>query len=421
MPESKNESYGTNSSVAQKYVAVKDTRTSGFPIRKFGFDEGRVIGHPSENSFGSRHPMHPGTYFTELTARKALLYVVAMLYVLSCGAISVAEMFLTVPCPDSAKIPVKYPNPDYDGSKCPHIRQPILLGLTPMECSFGRRLVMSILMGGVIGWERRQADRPAGIRTMSLVSLGSCLFTINSAFAFVGGPMEWDASRISAAIPSGVGFLGAGLIFKKTSDDENNMVVHGLTTAASVWLSAAVGIACGGELYFAASFGTCLMMLLLRFGPRGSDMVDEDYHEEDEEDDADADEEGELNQLQHDSFRLEIPPGMQSTAEGTTMIFRSSDGSQNLPPGLQVPKSQASVDGSTRGEFTVTGESIETSQSETTPMLQQLLVQQLATPKVGHSSRSNSQSRLSKKQRKSSSKSMRIRKRHSKANLGSIV
>ena len=85
-----------------------------------------------------------------------------------------------------------------------------------------------------------------------------------------------DASRISAAIPSGVGFLGAGLIFKKEDKETASMVVHGLTTAASVWLSAAVGIACGGELYFAASFGVAIMMLLLRFGPRSIDHSEDD-------------------------------------------------------------------------------------------------------------------------------------------------
>lgn len=86
--------------------------------------------------------------------------------------------------------------------------------------------------------------------------------------------MGWDASRVSAAIPSGVGFLGAGLIFKKEETSplgESNHVVHGLTTAASVWLSAAVGIACGGDLYMPASFGVAIMMLLLRFGPRGNE------------------------------------------------------------------------------------------------------------------------------------------------------
>ena len=80
--------------------------------------------------------------------------------------------------------------------------------------------------------------------------------------------MGWDASRISAAIPSGVGFLGAGIIWKQTDKETNSQSVHGLTTAASLWLSAAVGIACAGELYFAASFAIAVMMILLRFGPR---------------------------------------------------------------------------------------------------------------------------------------------------------
>lgn len=127
---------------------------------------------------------------------------------------------------------------------------------------------------------------------MSLVSLGSCLFTINSAFAFLNGPMEWDASRISAAIPSGVGFLGAGLIFKKEEKSEtgdSNHVVHGLTTAASLWLSAAVGIACGGDLFMPASFGVAIMMLALRFGPRQHEDDDNDDDEDDLDEEEDDD------------------------------------------------------------------------------------------------------------------------------------
>ena len=73
-------------------------------------------------------------------------------------------------------------------------------------------------MGFAIGYERRISDRPAGIRTMGLVSLGSCFFTIGSIAAFRSSTMGWDASRVSAAIPSGVGFLGAGLIWKGCSD-----------------------------------------------------------------------------------------------------------------------------------------------------------------------------------------------------------
>ncbi len=152
--------------------------------------------------------------------------------------------------------------------ECHHTRSKYLLYMTPEECTFGRRIVCAAVFGALIGWERRQADRPAGIRTMSLVSLGSCLFSICGTFAFIDGPMGWDASRISAAIPSGVGFLGAGIIWKQTDKDTNAQSVHGLTTAASLWLSAAVGIACAGELYFPASFAIAVMMILLRFGPR---------------------------------------------------------------------------------------------------------------------------------------------------------
>ena len=83
---------------------------------------------------------------------------------------------------------------------------------------------------------------------MALVSLGSCLFTLTSISAFKMGPMSWDASRVAAAIPSGVGFLGAGMIWKQAqrdADGSDTHVVHGLTTAASLWLSAACGIAAG--------------------------------------------------------------------------------------------------------------------------------------------------------------------------------
>ena len=158
-----------------------------------------------------------------------------------------------------------------------------LLLLTVEECEFGRWLVYATIFGSIIGWERRNADRPAGVRTMSLVALGSCLFSICSAFAFVSGPMNWDASRVAAAIPSGVGFLGSALIFKHTANlgdgsSDGWHEVHGLTTAASVWLSAAVGIACSGGLYFIASLSTAIVLVMLRFGPRTNYQT---YGEED--------------------------------------------------------------------------------------------------------------------------------------------
>ncbi|KAL7555556.1 hypothetical protein ACA910_013034 [Epithemia clementina (nom. ined.)] len=216
--------------------------------------------------------------------RKGIFYGLAILFVFSVSIIVVLEPFIPLKCDENAKdTSITYANPSYSFYPCRHERMGRLLFLTPEECDFGRRLVASVVLGGIIGWERRMADRPAGIRTMSLVSLASCLFTICSAFAFISGPMEWDASRISAAIPSGVGFLGAGLIFKEAQKDESGHsqhVVHGLTTATSVWLSAAVGVGCGGELYLVSMFSTAIMLVLLRFGPRQRDF---EAHEEEEE------------------------------------------------------------------------------------------------------------------------------------------
>ena len=186
---------------------------------------------------------------------------------------------MSLPCEYNPAIARKFPNPDFPDDICRSTRFAKLLFLTSQECDFGRRILASVFFGGVIGWERCQADRPAGIRTMSLVSMGACIFTICSIFAFTSSPMTWDSSRVSAAIPSGVGFLGAGMIWKQSKSNENNsdvtQTVHGLTTAASLWLSAAVGVSCGGQLYFAAAFCVSIMVLLLRFGPRNDDESSE--------------------------------------------------------------------------------------------------------------------------------------------------
>jgi len=216
--------------------------------------------------------MAQGGYFTEFTLTKAVLYSIAVWYVGVVSFVMLIEPFVETPC-NGSKSDIEYENPVYDDNPCQFVRFPNLMFLNRQECVFGRRLVMSVILGGFIGWERRQADRPAGIRTMALVSLGSAQFSICAAFAFVSGSQEWDASRIAAAIPSGVGFLGAGIIYKAAvpsdgTEGSANHVVHGLTTAASLWLSSAVGIACGGGLFFPASFCTAIILVLLRFGPR---------------------------------------------------------------------------------------------------------------------------------------------------------
>ncbi|CAJ1949326.1 unnamed protein product [Cylindrotheca closterium] len=230
------------------------------------------------------------SYFSELTWFKVALYTIAVVYFTLGNIVAFAEPFLDTPC-EEPKPELDFPNVAYAGHLCRHVRYKVLLGLNREECIWARRLFVAVMLGALIGWERRQGDRPAGIRTMSMVSLGSCLFTINSTYAFLDGPMTWDSSRVSAAIPSGVGFLGAGLIFKKeerSAAGDSNHVVHGLTTAASLWISAAVGVAVGGGLYFPATFGVTVLMLVLRFAPRGTDDTSED-------DDSDGDPEAEIS------------------------------------------------------------------------------------------------------------------------------
>lgn len=161
-----------------------------------------------------------------------------------------------------------YDNPDYNSDMCRRERIPMLLFMTLEEADFCQRMLVSVLLGGAIGYERIMADRLSGIRTMGLVSLGSCFFSISSQFAYRTSTMDWDASRVSAAIPSGVGFLGAGLIFKGKIGDGPEAVqqVHGLTTAASLWLSAAVGVGAGGRLYFVSVYSVLLATMILRWG-----------------------------------------------------------------------------------------------------------------------------------------------------------
>ena len=105
------------------------------------------------------------------------------------------------------------------------------------------RLVIAGLMGGIIGLERESRAKEAGIRTHFIVALGSALFMIISQYAFNG---RFDAARVAAQVVSGIGFLGAGvIIFQKN-------VIRGVTTAAGLWVVAAIGLACGAGMYVVA-------------------------------------------------------------------------------------------------------------------------------------------------------------------------
>jgi putative Mg2+ transporter-C (MgtC) family protein len=125
------------------------------------------------------------------------------------------------------------------------------------------RLALAAVLGGVIGIERELREREAGLRTHLLVSLGSALFTIVSAYGFHAflasgqSVVRADPTRIAAQIVTGIGFLGAGAIIRQGAS------VRGLTTAATLWVVAAVGMACGAGYYSAAALTVALVLLAL--------------------------------------------------------------------------------------------------------------------------------------------------------------
>jgi putative Mg2+ transporter-C (MgtC) family protein len=126
------------------------------------------------------------------------------------------------------------------------------------------RLVLSSVLGGMIGLEREIHGRPAGFRTHLLVSLGSCLFVLTSIefyriFGnFTGSaPVGVDPGRVAAQVVTGIGFLGAGAIIRERAS------IRGLTTAACLWVAAALGVACGIGLFYLAMTVTCIALASL--------------------------------------------------------------------------------------------------------------------------------------------------------------
>ena len=121
------------------------------------------------------------------------------------------------------------------------------------ELDITLRLAVAMLLGGVIGFEREYRAKDAGFRTHFLVALGSALFCIVSQYGF-GFELK-DSSRVAAQVVSGLGFLGAGtIIFQKN-------VVRGLTTAAGLWVTAAIGLACGTGMYLPAVVTTLMVLV----------------------------------------------------------------------------------------------------------------------------------------------------------------
>jgi putative Mg2+ transporter-C (MgtC) family protein len=121
------------------------------------------------------------------------------------------------------------------------------------------RLVVAVVLGALVGYERERKGKPAGVRTHGMVCLGAALFTVVSLYGFGASS---DQSRVAAMIVSGIGFLGAGAVLHQRES------VHGLTTAASLWVTAAIGLAVGVGMIGMSFMTTILVFLSLRFGPR---------------------------------------------------------------------------------------------------------------------------------------------------------
>jgi putative Mg2+ transporter-C (MgtC) family protein len=125
------------------------------------------------------------------------------------------------------------------------------------------RLAAAAALGGAIGIERELREREAGFRTHLLVSLGAALFTLISAYAWTdftfsqADGVTFDPTRIAAQVVTGIGFLGAGAIIRQ------GLSVRGLTTAATLWIVAAIGMACGAGFYWAAVVGTVIALISL--------------------------------------------------------------------------------------------------------------------------------------------------------------
>ncbi|MGA2368861.1 MAG: MgtC/SapB family protein [Dehalococcoidia bacterium] len=128
------------------------------------------------------------------------------------------------------------------------------------EIEAALRLLLSAVLGAAIGFQRELAHKPAGLRTHILICVGSALFTVVSVLGFSS---TVDPSRVAAGVVTGIGFIGAGVIMRGARGDR----VVGITTAASVWITAAIGIAAGVGLYIISVAVTVLAVLVL-FLPR---------------------------------------------------------------------------------------------------------------------------------------------------------
>ena len=137
-------------------------------------------------------------------------------------------------------------------------------------------MVVSLILGTLVGLERQLGRKPAGLRTHTLVCLGSTMFVLTTRHAVdaFGGP-SLDATRIVHGVVTGVGFLGAGSIMRTEG------IVFGLTTAASIWMVAAIGVAVGVHAYPLAAVGSVMALVVLE-GYRWLERMTDHEHENEE-------------------------------------------------------------------------------------------------------------------------------------------
>ncbi|ARV62134.1 hypothetical protein BZZ01_29010 [Nostocales cyanobacterium HT-58-2] len=130
------------------------------------------------------------------------------------------------------------------------------------------RLCLALLVGAVIGVEREMRHKPAGLRTHMLVSFGAALFTLVPLATSVAQSDANALSRVIQGIATGVGFLGAGEIIRQSSQESARMEIQGLTSAAAIWVSAALGIAAGCGLWQLGLIGALLSLFVLNLFKR---------------------------------------------------------------------------------------------------------------------------------------------------------
>ena len=124
-----------------------------------------------------------------------------------------------------------------------------------IELEMVLRLLLAATLGAIIGYQRERAAKPAGLRTHVLISVGAALFTVASLYGF--GAVA-DPARVAAGIVAGIGFIGAGAIMRR---DEG--LIAGLTTAATIWAVAAIGLAAGAGLYLVSAVTTVIILIVL--------------------------------------------------------------------------------------------------------------------------------------------------------------